>query len=363
MSQAISLLGELEAALTGGSQEKRVATLRQVTDLFLGEAERLTEQQIGLFDDVLMHLIEKIETKALVQLSNSLAHVASAPSEVARSLARNAEISIAGPILTNSARLSDTDLIEVARSRSQRHLAAISGRTVLTEAVTDVLIERGDNEVVHTLAANAGARFSDNSFAALVKKSEADVGLVERLGRRLDIPLHLLRQLLVRATDIVRSRLLASAPPELQVKIQSALAEIIRDTSLADDTPRDYTAAEGKVQELNRQGKLNEKTFLAFALANKQEEMITALALFCGTSTTIIEQLLKSANHDGPIIACKGAKLSLPTFFAVLKARFAGHQVSEYELELARESFLNFSQASAQRTIRFLSVQKATKTG
>ena len=51
-----SLIVELEDAIKSGSSEKRVETLRRVTDLFLNDADRLNEAQIGLFDDVLCHL-------------------------------------------------------------------------------------------------------------------------------------------------------------------------------------------------------------------------------------------------------------------------------------------------------------------
>ena len=240
-------------------------------------------------------------------------------------------------------------------------MAAISGRTTLTEAVTDVLVERGDSQVAHVLAGNAGAHFSTSGYSALVKRSEDDAGLVERLGRRLDIPANLLRQLLSRATDIVRSRLLASAPSEMRDKIKSALADIAKDVSMEADKPRNYSAAETEVKELNRQGKLNEALLLDFVRSNKVEQMTTTLALFCGTSPKVIEQLLKSANHDGLIIACKAAKLTWPTFVAILKARIVHHTVSDHEIETARDSFLALSQASAQRTIRFISVQQATK--
>src|SRR5450755_2634428 len=111
-----SLIGELEVAVKTGTPEKRVDTLRRITDLFLGESRLLNEQQIGAFDDVLVHLIQHIETKALVELSSALAPVAGAPIEVVRRLSRHDEIAIAGPILTTSNRLSETDLIEIAKS-------------------------------------------------------------------------------------------------------------------------------------------------------------------------------------------------------------------------------------------------------
>src|ERR1700688_2410327 len=121
MSAQQSLIIELEDAIRGGSSEKRVETLRRVTDLFLNDADRLNEEQIGLFDDVLCHLIKRIETKALGELSGHLA-----PIDVIRQLARNDQIAVAGPVLTQSARLTADDLIEIAGTKSQQHLLAIS---------------------------------------------------------------------------------------------------------------------------------------------------------------------------------------------------------------------------------------------
>ena len=123
-----SLFDDLDAALQSGSSEKRVAMLRQVTDLFLTEADRLNEEQIGVFDDVLVQLIERIETRTLVEISQRLAPVANAPIDLTLSLARHSEIGIARPILVNSTRLTTAELVEIAKTKSQDHLLAISER-------------------------------------------------------------------------------------------------------------------------------------------------------------------------------------------------------------------------------------------
>ncbi len=75
------LLDELELAIQGSSAEKRLQTLRRVTDLFLGGADRFSDEQIGVFDDVLVHLINKIEAKALIELRARLAPVDNASIE------------------------------------------------------------------------------------------------------------------------------------------------------------------------------------------------------------------------------------------------------------------------------------------
>ena len=156
MYQHRLLISELEDAVRRGSQEKRVETLKRVTDLFLGGHEQLTELQIQVFDDVLGHLITRIESKALIELSERLAPINNAPTKVVHTLARDDEIAIAGPVLSMSDRLTTPDLIEIATVKSQSHLLAISERRSLSEALTDTLIERGDRQVISRLAENSG---------------------------------------------------------------------------------------------------------------------------------------------------------------------------------------------------------------
>lgn len=64
MLTPISIINELEEALNSGSPEKRLTTLRRVTDFFLNQADQLSEEQITVFDDVLVHLVQRIEAKA-----------------------------------------------------------------------------------------------------------------------------------------------------------------------------------------------------------------------------------------------------------------------------------------------------------
>ena len=67
---------------------------------------------------------------------------------------------------------SITLISDIAKSKGQNHLLAISERASLSEAVTDVLVDRGDTHVHHALAKNSGARFSESGFAALVTDVE-----------------------------------------------------------------------------------------------------------------------------------------------------------------------------------------------
>jgi uncharacterized protein (DUF2336 family) len=359
---SLSLMAELEVAVKNGSPEKRVETLRRITSLFLDESDRFNEPQVGVFDDVMVHLMERIEAKALAQLSSDLAPVDNAPLEVVRRLSRHDEVTIAGPVLAQSKRLSEQDLLEVAKSKGKDHLLAMSGRTSLSEAVTDVLVERGDTKVHHSLAVNSGARFSETGFATLVMKSDGDEHLAERLGSRLDIPSQMLEQLLVRATDAVRSRLLKYAPPENRGRIQLALAHVADEVGREAAAPlRDFRRAESDVAELNKHGKLTEALFIEFVTAGRFEHMAATLALFCGTTSTLIERIFQNVRREGIIVACKAGKLKWPTVRLLLQAEFSRHTLTEAELRDTKDAFLALSQDSAQRSMRFMQVHDATK--
>src|SRR3954464_12721473 len=179
-----NLLDELQATLAHGTVARRVEALRRVTDLFLNGAVDYSDEQIALFDDVFHCLMRHIEASAKALLASRLAPIGTAPPLTIRALAFDDLIEVAAPVLSQSERLDDEALIETARNKSQAHLMAISARKVLSGAVTDVLVLRGDDEVIQNTLRNPGAEFSENGFTRLVSRAEGDDDLTTCLGMR-----------------------------------------------------------------------------------------------------------------------------------------------------------------------------------
>jgi uncharacterized protein (DUF2336 family) len=355
------LIAELEGAVNGGSSERRVKMLRQVTDLFLSDADRLNENQIGVFDDVLVRLIERMESRTLAQLSTTLSNSALAPKEIVRQLAYHEEASVAVPVLSKSNRLSESDLIEIANTRGQQHLLAISGRETLNEPLTDALIKRGNSQVSHALANNTGARFSEQGYSTLVENAEKDGELAQKLGLRLDIPIGMLRELLSKATAAVRAKLLKTAAPEMREKIQQAIDAIAAQIGIKVPAPVDYTQAEAIVLALNRAGKLGDQTINRFAIQGQYSNVIAALSLLSTVKIEAVEPLIRNPRPDGLIVACRASRLDWSTTVMILRNRPNCAPLSKQELEQGKEVFETLSLSAAQRTIRFWSARGSAK--
>ncbi|MGE3147960.1 MAG: DUF2336 domain-containing protein [Pseudorhodoplanes sp.] len=356
MAAVASLIPELEDIVQRGSVERRTEALSRITNLFLTDAERLNDDHVRLFDDVFGHLITEIETKTRAELSRRLAPVGNAPLEIVRRLARDKDIAVAGPVLTQSPRLTDTDLVPIAQSGGQAHLIAISGRAQLGEAVTEILVERGNPEVARKVADNPGAKFSDASFSVLVGRAEKDGVLAEKIGQRQDIPPHLFRELLIRATEVVQKKLLAAAKPETQSEIRRVLAKVSEELAGQASRPRDYTQALDAVRALKKEGKLDEAQLGEFARNGQYEQTVASLSELCGVPIAVIDRLMEGERPDPVLILCKSSGFGWPTARMIMTARPGRRGTSSAGLDAAAANFDRLSPVTAQRVVRFWQV-------
>lgn len=361
---ACDIIAEVEGAVRGGSPARRVEMLRQVAGLFLSDAARLNERQVGIFDEVMLCLLEQVEAHSLAQLSMLLADAASAPRQVTRRLACHEEASVAAPVLQHSPTLPEADLIEIAGYATQKHLVAIAGRGSLGTALTDALLMRADTKACRTLAANPGARFSEPGYATLAARAERDDAIAESLARRPDTPAVVLDHLLGRVTKPVRDRLLALAPAPAR---PAMLASIQRIEAEARSRPRpavDYSEAKSMVLTLNKEGKLADSAVNRFAVHQEQKKLVAALSLLATVEIETVEPLIAEADGYGLMIACRASRLNWNTAQAVLSHRKNAPRLTPHEIACRRDAFEALPLSIAQWTIRFGSpAEYAAKLG
>ncbi len=358
MGGTLSLIPELEDIVVHGSRARRRDILQRITTLFLDGASRFDEGQVDLFGDVFSLLITEIESKARAELSQQLAPLSNAPAKILRQLAGDDDIAVAAPVLRLSPGLSDTDLIDVAGHKGQDHLRAISARRLLDEAVTDVLVRRGDRDVVRSVAGNPGARISPAAFSDLAERAASDGVLAETVGARPDIPLSTFRKLLEQATAVVHRRLLAVASPQMRSAIGAVLAKVSEDVG-ARIGPRDYRAAQRVVLSLGQAGGLNQDALVAFCRDDKREEVVVGLAALAKVRIEIADRSMEGDRLDPVLILCKAANLSWSAVKAVIQLRSAGIGIAAADLDAANLNYGRLSASTAQRVVRFWQVRQS----
>src|SRR3954451_4570837 len=354
-----TLLVELQATLAHGTVARRVETLRRVTDLFLSGVVDYSDEQIGLFDDVFQCLMLHIETSARQLLSNRLAPVDTAPPLTIRTLAFDDAIEVAGPVLSQSNRLDDEALIETARNKSQAHLMAISTRKTLSGAVTDVLILRGDDDVVQNTVNNPGAQFTERGYGRLVARAEGDDNLATCIGLRPSIPRHHYLKLLAKASDTVRARLEAANPP-LVGDVTAAVREATRRARSAPSAITQETIiAHALVKSLYEDGRLDEHQVAAFAEAGKFDETNAAIAALANVPIAVAETMMVESRAEGVLILAKVSGMAWSTVKAIINMRddLSGG-TDRANLEACRQTYERLRTSTAQQVLRFHRMQQ-----
>ena len=313
-----SLIDELEASISQRNIGSRAEILRQITDLFVVGSGQFDSEQMALFDDVMGRLVSEIEHSARATFGETLAAIAKSPPKVTRTLALDDSIDVAGPVLRRSECLDDETLIAGAKTKGQDHLLAISQRSRLSEDVTDVLVERGNQKVVISTAANAGARFSDFGYSKLVTRSENDSELALLVWTRPEIPREYLLTLFETASETVR------------LKFETAdrgKADLVRDmikhaadqiqTNLREHSSN-FTTAMAYVEQLHKKGELTEAQVCKFAELRKFDETAASLSLLVDLPIGAIERALVHDTGDQILVLAKSIDLSWKSTNAIL---------------------------------------------
>jgi uncharacterized protein (DUF2336 family) len=351
-----NLLDELQATLSHGTVARRVETLRQVTDLFIGGAIDYSDEQVSLFDDVFQCLVEHIEISARTLLADRLAPIHTAPPGTIRTLALDDAIEVAGPVLSKSERLDEATLIEIARSKSQAHLKAISLRRVLSDALTDVLVSRGNDDVVQSTVGNPGAHFSENGFTELVQRAERDDDLAACIGLRPDLPRHHYLKLVAKASLSVRRKLEAAHPDKVG-DVASAVQEVTQRVRAAAIT-RQTEMARALVKSLFEDGRLNEHQVTSFAEQGKFDETNAGLAALAGVSVDIAENIMIESRNEGVMILARVAGMSWSSVRAIIAMREKLSGAPPTDMLGARETYDALRNSTAQQVLRFHRMQQ-----
>ena len=336
-----------------GDPKRRAEAARRISELFLQGAAHFRSDHVDLFDGVLTSLIPHAELVARADLAERLSGLVNAPRGLVDQLAHEDEIAIAGPLLRRSPVISEQMLVEIALVKGQGHLLAITERPALSPDLTDVIVRRGDRDVVRCAAGNAGAAFSPGGYSSLIKRAGQDGVLTLKIGARDDLSVEQLKDLLAGSIDVVRRRLFEVVKPARQMAIKRAMNEISGVIERVEGS-RDFEPAQRAILALHNSGGLNESVLLGFAKAFKYEELVAALAAITGVKIATLDRLIAGDRYDPILIAGKAVGLEWATVRALILLRLGPNRVpSAMDIESARVNFARLMPSTAERVVGF----------
>ena len=160
----------------------------------------LSQSERQIAEDILRKFSKSFELQVRKALSEHLKHSGVLPHDIALTLAHDVE-TIALPMIQYSEVLTDTDLIEIVRGKDEAYQTAVARREQVSEAVSDAVIETGNEDPVLALVSNEGAEISDAGFDNVVRLFPASDPIKEALAERPDLPLPIVEKLVDQVSE------------------------------------------------------------------------------------------------------------------------------------------------------------------
>jgi len=275
--------------------------------------------------DLLRRLLGEMDVDRRRMVAERLADRPCLSREVAMALAGDL-IVVARPVLLRSPVLGDDELIELVYDCSREHHLAIVERESVSAAVSDIVIEMGDVDVMVRLLENPGAEFYDQTLSRLVSASRHYEDLREPLLRRPEL-----------------SREWASAMSGwVDERLQEVIARRFGADAVgsADGVPKrhagfDHPCAPLRIGDMPvRRASQHVHTIIEAVRCNDMRRVEQAFAALTGLPGFAVSRILYNANPEPLAIVCRALSIKR-RLFAALYTRL--HCTQGFSIDPARQ--------------------------
>jgi uncharacterized protein (DUF2336 family) len=301
--------------------DRTVAARSQLThaisDMFLPENQRLTEYERALMQDVLGKLITSIEIDVRASLAEAVMRANVGLPELERMLANDA-IEVARPILEQSHVLADIDLIAIIKQRTDEHRLAIAMRDMVSETVTDALVQNASSDVIEALIRNPNALISRRAMEYLVAESKRQDRFQEPLVLRNDLPVDLAHKMYWWVAAALRRKIIANFIVDedlVDTLLKQATGQSLVGHS---DQQSVQSRAMRLAYELNESGELNDQLLTKLLRQNRLTLFIAGLAIMSQINYATAWRIVTDEGFDSPVVLARAINMSRQTLTEIL---------------------------------------------
>jgi len=337
------------------SVEGRTALAETVTAFFSEESQVLTARERALMFDILHRIIHDVEMSVRRRVGEYVATCTDAPNELVNLMA-NDEIEVAYPILIKSPVIKDAALIEVIRDRTLEHQLAIAIRHDVSEAVSDALVEYGDESVVRALLNNGNARISRATMETLVEESRRVDTFREPILQRRELGLDLAKRMFLWVSAALRKVILEKFDIEPEVVddlLEKAVLEEIKTVKEESQNPNKRAML---AETLVKSNEVTPEMLLSILEQGEVALFVSVFRKMTGLREKLVMRMLFEPGGEGLAIACKAIGLEKLVFSSIFtlsrKARPVLRETLQRDLRRALGLYDQMTQAGARKVLR-----------
>ena len=350
-----SCLLKIEMLSQETSSDKRREALHHITDLFFLTSDRQEQGDIVAFGNVMERVAYELEIEARAELAERISDADKAPKHLILRLAID-DIAVAKPVLERSSVLTDDDLVQIAKSRGQTHLHAISKRQNLAAPITDVIVSRGEAPVLHEVTRNKGAVFSGAGMKTLAEKSHFDGELLTTLGERNDLPPDIMRDIKQRVLEKISNEMAGKYSESDIADLDHLIEESAENINIGNIQQTNY-----KLQEQIKKGEFSEDDLAALAKTRRLTEIVQVLSLLTGLDGRMVSHCLLKADIAALGILCKANDFKSSTYLSLIQTRVGKRGLASRDVARSMREYDLMTLGNAKRTLRFLKLRCSTE--
>jgi uncharacterized protein (DUF2336 family) len=251
-------------------------------------------------------------------LADALKHVANAPPDIVKMLARDPELTVCEPVLRFSPLLGDAELIElVQHHRGSLAVTAIARRDGLGAGVSDAIVAIEDEAAVAALLANQSAQIREETLDRIVDAAPRRISWHAPLVDRPSLPPHIVQRMTGFVAESLLERLEARSYLDPQTRktvataVRQRLALKVEPEPQAElSTRRTQDQAMRDARALHSGGALNEASVQQAVLDRDRPFVRASLVVLSGLSEEVVDRIVTSRSARGLVGLCWKAGLT-----------------------------------------------------
>ena len=276
---------------------------RTVRDNQLSDMERLFARRL------LAHMAEDAVAIVRRALAVTLRNSPELPRDVAMKLAADID-NIAVPVLANSPVFTDTDLVEILRSKASAKILAIAKRPSVSGDLVRAIIRFGDSHAVAEVAANDGARIDQKTAEHMLALYHDNDLLKNAFISRRDLPLPIMEKLITLVSE--EAALLIRDRHKLPLELSVDIASRARERATIAITQRGMSDQDGRLlmKRIHSEGRLTASLLIRVAGLGRMSLLKYGLANRSGLAANKVALLLHDSGPLGLKTVCREAGLN-----------------------------------------------------